>query len=69
MYTCTILFLFTTYLNYGFQDRVGFNLAGLQFVQSEIEQSQETIFFTDATDRFREKKKKQKKKAILAIKT
>ena len=52
-----------------FQDCVGFNMAGLQYVQQEIEQSEETMFFTDATDRYREKKKKQKKKAILAIKT
>lgn len=51
------------------RDCVGFNLAGLQFLQQEIEQAEETVFFADATDRFKEKKKKQKKKAILAIKT
>lgn len=52
-----------------FQDCVGFNLAGLQFIQRQLEQKEEVTFFTDATDRFREKKKKQKKKAILTIKS
>ncbi|KAH3725680.1 WD repeat-containing protein 3-like [Dreissena polymorpha] len=51
------------------RDRVGFNLAGLQFIQRDIELSEDTVFFMDATDRFKEKKKKSQKKAILAIKT
>ena len=52
-----------------FQDRIGFNLAGLQYIQHEIEESEQTMFFLDATDRFKIKKKKSKKKAILALKT
>ncbi|XP_046574753.1 LOW QUALITY PROTEIN: WD repeat-containing protein 3-like [Haliotis rubra] len=51
------------------RDQIGFNLAGLQFLQSQIERSDEVVFFKDATDRLREKKRKKKKKVILAIKT
>lgn len=51
------------------KDKIGFNKAGLEFIKRDIEQSEETMFFLDATDRFKEKKKKQKKKVILTIKT
>ena len=52
-----------------FQDQVGFNLSGLQFLKQQIEEKDEVKFFMDATDRFQEKKKKAKKRAILAIHT
>lgn len=51
------------------QDRIGFNLAGLQFLKRRIEEDQEVQFFMDATDRAREKRKKEKKRAILTIHT
>ncbi|KAK3097407.1 hypothetical protein FSP39_009376 [Pinctada imbricata] len=51
------------------RDVIGFNMAGCQFLQKQIEQSQEVIFFSDATAKLKEKRKKQKKKAILSIKT
>ncbi|XP_046345376.2 WD repeat-containing protein 3-like [Haliotis rufescens] len=51
------------------RDQIGFNLAGLQFLQGQIERTDEVMFFKDATDRLREKKRKRKKKVILAIKT
>ncbi|KAJ8314591.1 hypothetical protein KUTeg_006741 [Tegillarca granosa] len=50
------------------KDRIGFNLAGLQHLQREMEQSADVTFFMDASDRFKTKKKKEKKKAILSIK-
>ncbi|XP_052807522.1 WD repeat-containing protein 3-like [Mya arenaria] len=53
----------------GLMDRVGFNVAGLKFIQGQLEESEETVFFADATKRFQEKKKKSRKKAILAVKT
>ncbi|XP_039599660.1 WD repeat-containing protein 3 [Polypterus senegalus] len=51
------------------RDVLGFNLAGLQFLQREIESKEDVTFFADATDRFEEKKRKRRKreKAILAI--
>lgn len=48
------------------RDRIGFNRAGSEFMQRQIEMSQETIFFSDATGRYKERKKK--KRAILAVK-
>lgn len=48
------------------RDRIGFNRAGSEFIQRQIEMSQETIFFSDATGRYKERKKK--KRAILAVK-
>ncbi|XP_056016020.1 WD repeat-containing protein 3-like isoform X2 [Ostrea edulis] len=48
------------------RDRIGFNRAGSEFVQKQIELAQETVFFSDATGRFRERKRK--KRAILAVK-
>ncbi|XP_078322408.1 WD repeat-containing protein 3-like [Crassostrea virginica] len=49
------------------RDRIGFNRAGSEFIQKQIESSQETIFFSDATGRYKDRKKK--KRAILAVKT
>ncbi|XP_054858997.1 WD repeat-containing protein 3 [Eublepharis macularius] len=51
------------------RDALGFNMAGLQFLQREIEAKDEVTFFADATDRFEEKKRKRKKKQkmILAV--
>ena len=51
------------------QDTIGFNLAALQFLKHQIEEKEAVHLFTDATDTFKQKKKKQKKRAILAIKT
>ncbi|XP_064413240.1 WD repeat-containing protein 3 [Latimeria chalumnae] len=44
------------------RDVLGFNMAGLQFLQREIEDSEQVSFFADATERFEEKKRKRKKK-------
>ena len=49
------------------RDRIGFNRAGSEFIQKQIESSQETVFFSDATGRYKDRKKK--KRAILAVKT
>lgn len=57
------------------RDTVGFNMAGLQFMQRELEAQKEVQFFADATGRYKEKKKKRKKaetvqsRAVLAIST
>lgn len=52
-----------------FQDVLGFNSAGLQFLQREIESKEDVMFFADATDRFEEKKRKRRKRerAVLTI--
>lgn len=52
------------------KDTIGFNLAGLQFMQQQIEAKGDVQFFSDATDQFKEKKRKKKKaegKVILAM--
>uniref|UniRef100_A0A8C2FET7 WD repeat domain 3 n=1 Tax=Cyprinus carpio TaxID=7962 RepID=A0A8C2FET7_CYPCA len=51
------------------RDVLGFNSAGLQFLQREIESKEDVMFFADATDRFEEKKRKRKKRerAVLTI--
>ncbi|XP_041128351.1 WD repeat-containing protein 3-like [Polyodon spathula] len=51
------------------RDVLGFNMAGLQFLQREIESKEDVTFFADATDRFEDKKRKRKKRerAILAV--
>ncbi|XP_053353298.1 WD repeat-containing protein 3 [Clarias gariepinus] len=51
------------------RDVLGFNSAGLQFLQREIENKEDVMFFADATDRFEEKKRKRRKRerAILTI--
>ncbi|XP_072035883.1 WD repeat-containing protein 3-like [Amphiura filiformis] len=54
------------------RDTIGFNMAGLQHLQRELEAGQEVQFFADATGRLKEKKKKRKKteaKAVLAMAT
>ena len=43
-------------------------MAGLQFLKRQIEDTEEVQFFMDASGRFKDKKKKEKKKAILSIK-
>ncbi|KAK2905151.1 hypothetical protein Q8A67_006950 [Cirrhinus molitorella] len=51
------------------RDVLGFNNAGLQFLQREIESKEDVMFFADATDRFEEKKRKRRKRerAILTV--
>ena len=44
-------------------------MAALKFIQQEMQDKEEVKFFADATDRFKEKKKKAKKKIILAVRT
>ncbi|CAH1798543.1 unnamed protein product, partial [Owenia fusiformis] len=51
------------------RDDVGFNMAGLQFLQQLYKEKEEVGFFSDATDKFKQKKKKAKKLTMLAIKT
>ncbi|XP_078699593.1 WD repeat-containing protein 3-like isoform X5 [Branchiostoma floridae x Branchiostoma belcheri] len=53
------------------RDTVGFNLAGLQFLQRDLEARDDVTFFADATERFQERKRKKKRKerAVLAIRT
>ncbi|CAH1224432.1 WDR3 [Branchiostoma lanceolatum] len=53
------------------RDVVGFNLAGLQFLQREMEARDDVTFFADATERFQERKRKKRRKerAVLAIRT
>lgn len=51
------------------RDSVGFNLAGLRFLQREVDAREEVALFTDATRMFKERKKKKarKERAILAF--
>lgn len=51
------------------RDAVGFNLAGLRFLQRELDSREEVALFTDATRAFKERKKKKarKEKAILSL--
>ncbi|XP_048459068.1 WD repeat-containing protein 3 isoform X1 [Rhincodon typus] len=51
------------------KDVIGFNMAGLQLLQREIEAKEDVSFFADATERFQEKKRKRKKqeRAILMV--
>lgn len=57
----------------GVRDRVGFNLAALQFIQRELEERQAVQLFTDASDRVKQRRKKQKnrvkatQRAILSL--
>eukprot|EP00795_Rhopilema_esculentum_P017672 gene17672-9326_t len=44
------------------KDQIGFNIAGLKFIQSEME-ANSTVFFEDVTEKLR---KKKKKKVIMA---
>lgn len=52
-----------------FQDVLGFNSAGLQFLQREMESKEDVMFFADATERFIEKRRKRRKRerAVLTI--
>ncbi|KAI4898120.1 hypothetical protein NFI96_015384 [Prochilodus magdalenae] len=51
------------------RDVLGFNSAGLQFLQREIESKEDVMFFADASGLFEEKKRKRRKRerAILTI--
>ncbi|KAK6315165.1 hypothetical protein J4Q44_G00146940 [Coregonus suidteri] len=51
------------------RDVLGFNSAGLQFLQREVESKEEVMFFADATGRLEERRRKRKKRerAILTI--
>ncbi|KAM4608896.1 WD repeat-containing protein 3 [Polymixia lowei] len=51
------------------RDVLGFNSAGLQFLQREIENKEDVMFFADATGRLDEKRKKRRKRerTILAV--
>ncbi|XP_063069817.1 WD repeat-containing protein 3 [Engraulis encrasicolus] len=51
------------------RDVLGFNSAGLQFLQREIESKEDVMFFADATSHFEDKRRKRKKKerAILSL--
>uniref|UniRef100_A0A8C2CKJ6 WD repeat domain 3 n=1 Tax=Cyprinus carpio TaxID=7962 RepID=A0A8C2CKJ6_CYPCA len=51
------------------RDVLGFNSAGLQFLQRELESKEDVMFFADATDRFEEKKRKRRKRerAVLTV--
>ncbi|XP_070568962.1 WD repeat-containing protein 3-like [Ptychodera flava] len=53
------------------RDTIGFNMAGLQFIQREMELKQDVQFFADATSHFQEKKRKtkRKEKAMLAVRS
>lgn len=44
------------------RDRVGFNLAGLQCLQRELEERQAVHLFADASDRVKEKRKQRRNK-------
>lgn len=51
------------------RDTVGFNLAGLRVMQAEVDAREDVALFMDATNAFKEKKKRRQKKerAILSI--
>lgn len=51
------------------QDVMGFNSAALQFLQREIESKEDVMFFSEATGKVNEKKKRRRKRerAILTI--
>ena len=49
------------------QDTTGFNLAGLRFIQNEMEAKQET-FFADATEKVKKIRKKQKSAIVQVVK-
>lgn len=62
--TLTLFFLYMFVL---LQDTVGFNLAGLRFIQNEMEAKQET-FFADATEKVKKIRKKQKSAIVQVVK-
>ncbi|XP_038059666.1 WD repeat-containing protein 3-like [Patiria miniata] len=49
------------------RDRIGFNLAGLQFLQRELESRQEVQLFGDATAKMKDKNKKRKRKLMITL--
>ncbi|XP_078372501.1 WD repeat-containing protein 3-like [Oculina patagonica] len=49
------------------RDTIGFNLAGLRFIQNEMEAKQET-FFADATEKVKKIRKKQKSAVVQVVK-
>ena len=55
------------------RDRIGFNLAGLQYLQRELEEREAVQLFADASDRVKQKRKqrrnkdKAKQRAILTL--
>lgn len=49
------------------QDVIGFNLAGLHYLQRECEAKSEVVFFADATSHLEEKKRKRKKREKLIL--
>ncbi|XP_061580389.1 WD repeat-containing protein 3 [Cololabis saira] len=53
----------------GIRDVMGFNSAGLQFLQREIESKEDVMFFAEATGQLKDKKRRKKKreKAVLTI--
>uniref|UniRef100_A0A3P8XNQ5 WD repeat-containing protein 3 n=1 Tax=Esox lucius TaxID=8010 RepID=A0A3P8XNQ5_ESOLU len=53
----------------GIRDVLGFNSAGLQFLQRELESKEDVMFFADATGQLEQKRRKRKKKerAVLTI--
>ena len=56
-------FLFSCFL----QDNIGFNLAGLHFIQNEMEAKQET-FFADATEKVKKIRKRHKSAVVQVVK-
>ncbi|XP_071989655.1 WD repeat-containing protein 3-like [Engystomops pustulosus] len=49
------------------RDVMGVNMAALQYLKREIEAKEEVLFFTDATDRFEEKRRKRKKREKMVL--
>ncbi|XP_027043917.1 WD repeat-containing protein 3-like [Pocillopora damicornis] len=52
---------------HGLRDTIGFNLAGLRFIQNEMEAREET-FFADATEKVKKIRKKQKSTFVQVVK-
>ncbi|PFX34624.1 WD repeat-containing protein 3 [Stylophora pistillata] len=52
---------------HGLRDTIGFNLAGLRFIQNEMEAREET-FFADATEKVKKIRKKQKSSFVQVVK-
>ena len=51
------------------QDTFGFNLSALRMFKKQIDDSDAVKLFTDASQRFKQKRRRQKKRAVLTIKT
>ena len=63
MMYCPSIFLLFFFL----QDTIGFNLAGLRFIQGEMEAKQES-FFADASEKVKKIRKKQKSTVVQVVK-